>query len=99
TYYPTGTALISDWHRPAMRSRALSIHQTAVLAGTGFGAYAAGLIADRIGWQAPFVIFAAAGVVWCGVLYKALKDALTRAVRDTHDVRKTLLGALRGRVR
>ena len=38
TYYPTATALISDWHRPTMRSRALSIHQTAVLAGTGFGA-------------------------------------------------------------
>ncbi len=35
TYYPTGTALISDWHRPAMRSRALSMHQTAVLAGAG----------------------------------------------------------------
>ena len=65
TYYPTGTALISDWHRPTMRSRALSIHQTAVLAGTGFGAYAAGLIADRLGWRAPFVIFGAAGIVWC----------------------------------
>jgi MFS family permease len=99
TYYPTGTALISDWHRPAMRSRALSIHQTAVLAGTGFGAYAAGLIADRLGWQAPFVIFAAAGIVWCGVLYKALRDAPTRAVRDTGDVRKSLLGPLRVVVR
>jgi MFS family permease len=92
TYYPTGTALISDWHRPAMRSRALSIHQTAVLAG-------AGLIADRLGWQAPFVIFAAAGVVWCGVLYKALQDAPSRAARDTGDVRKSLLGPLRVVVR
>jgi MFS family permease len=99
TYYPTGTALISDWHRPAMRSRALSIHQTAVLAGTGFGAYAAGLIADRLGWQAPFVIFAAAGVVWCGVLFKALQDAPSRAVRDTGDVRKSLLGPMRVVVR
>src|SRR5918994_5811525 len=78
-YYPTATALISDWHRPAMRSRALSIHQTAVLGGAGFGAYAAGLIADRLGWQAPFVIFAAAGIVWCVVLYKTLHDAPARA--------------------
>jgi MFS family permease len=95
TYYPTGTALISDWHRPAMRSRALSIHQTAVLAGTGFGAYAAGLIADRLGWQAPFVIFAAAGIVWCGVLYKALQDAPSRAAHERSETRKSLLGPLR----
>jgi MFS family permease len=95
TYYPTATALISDWHRPEMRSRALSIHQTAVLAGTGFGAYAAGLIADRLGWQAPFVIFAAAGIVWCGVLYKALQDAPSRAAHERSETRKSLLGPLR----
>ena len=41
TYYPTATALISDWHRPAMRGRALSLHQTAVFAGAGMGALAA----------------------------------------------------------
>jgi len=33
SYYPTATALIGDWHRPEMRSRALSLHQTAVFAG------------------------------------------------------------------
>ncbi len=88
TYYPTGTALISDWHRPGMRSRALSIHQTAVLAGTGFGAYAAGLIADRLGWQAPFVIFAVAGIVWCGVLWKTLKDSPARAARGAKHARR-----------
>jgi MFS family permease len=95
TYYPTGTALISDWHRPAMRSRALSVHQTAVLAGAGFGAYAAGLIADRLGWQAPFVIFAAGGIVWCVVLFKALHDAPTRTAHESSDTRKSLLGPLR----
>lgn len=95
TYYPTGTALISDWHRPGMRSRALSIHQTAVHAGTGFGAYAAGFIADRLGWQAPFVIFAAAGVVWCVVLFRALRDAPTRAAHESPATRLSLLGPLR----
>ena len=95
TYYPTGTALISDWHRPAMRSRALSMHQTAVLAGAGFGAYAAGLIADRLGWQAPFVIFAVAGIVWCVVLYKTLHDAPARAAHTNSEARKSLLGPLR----
>jgi MFS family permease len=74
-YYPTATALISDWHRPAMRSRALSIHQTAVFAGAGIGSVAAGFIADRIGWQAPFSIFAVAGLIYALVLVRFLKDA------------------------
>src|SRR5688572_11486307 len=95
TYYPTGTALISDWHHPHMRSRALSIHQTAVLLGTGFGALAAGFIADRLGWRAPFVIFGAAGLVWCLVLMKWLRNAPVRATPVGEESRHTLLGPLR----
>ena len=91
TYYPTATALISDWHRPDMRSRALSIHQTAVLAGTGFGALAAGYIADLYGWRAAFVIFGAAGLVWCLLLLKLLRDAPARAA----PAQRSLLGPLR----
>ncbi|MBW3616545.1 MAG: MFS transporter [Proteobacteria bacterium] len=78
TYYPTGTALISDWHRPAVRSRALSIHQTGVFAGGGLGALAAGLMADRLGWRAPFLIFGLIGLVACAFLFKTLKDAPPR---------------------
>jgi MFS family permease len=77
-YYPTATALISDWHRPAMRSRALSIHQTAVLGGAGLGALFAGLFADRLGWQAPFAIFGTAGLIYSLVLVRSLRDAPIR---------------------
>jgi MFS family permease len=77
-YYPTATALISDWHKPAMRSRALSIHQTAVFAGAGLGALLAGYIADRIGWQAPFFIFGCVGLVHAVVLFRTLRDAPIR---------------------
>lgn len=77
-YYPTATALISDWHRPAMRSRALSIHQTAVLGGAGLGALFAGLLADRLGWQAPFAIFGTAGLIYSLVLVRSLRDAPIR---------------------
>src|SRR4030095_12940785 len=73
TYYPTGTALISDWHRPAMRSRALSIHQTAVLAGTGFGAYRRGVNAGRLCLPGPVRIFRRGGVRLVGGFYKALQ--------------------------
>jgi len=73
-YYPTATALIGDWHRPEMRSRALSIHQTAVFAGAGLGAVATGYVAERLGWHAPFVIFGVIGLVHALVLWRVLKD-------------------------
>ena len=77
-YYPTATALIGDWHRPAMRSRALSIHQTAVFAGAGLGAVATGFIADRLSWHAPFLIFGGIGLVHALVLSRTLRDAPIR---------------------
>lgn len=74
TYYPTATALISAWHKPSMRSRALSIHQTAVFAGGGIGGWVAGKLADHYGWPAPFVVFAALGFVVMAVLFAFLRD-------------------------
>jgi MFS family permease len=74
-YYPTATALIGDWHRPAMRSRALSLHQTAVFAGAGLGAVATGYIADALSWHAPFVIFGTLGLIHAVVLFAMLRDA------------------------
>jgi MFS family permease len=75
TYYPTATALIGDWHKPQMRSRALSLHQTAVFAGSGLGAVAAGYIADAFSWHAPFLIFGAVGLVHAVLLWFFLRDA------------------------
>jgi MFS family permease len=77
-YYPTATALIGDWHKPEMRSRALSIHQTAVFAGAGLGAVATGYIAELLSWHAPFLIFATIGLVHALVLSRMLKDAPIR---------------------
>ena len=81
TYYPTATALISAWHTPAMRSRALSIHQTAVFAGGGIGGWVAGKLADTYGWSAPFIVFAALGFVVMAILFKFLRDDAPGAVR------------------
>lgn len=74
TYYPTATALISSWHKPKMRSRALAIHQTSVFAGGGIGGWVAGKLADAHGWSAPFLVFASLGLVVVGVLFVALRD-------------------------
>lgn len=74
TYYPTATALISSWHKPQLRSRALSIHQTALFAGGGIGGWVAGKLADAHGWAAPFMVFAALGVVVTAILFRLLRD-------------------------
>jgi MFS family permease len=91
-YYPTATALISDWHRPAMRSRALSLHQTAVFAGAGLGSVLAGLIADRIGWHAPFIAFAGCGLVYALFLTRVLRDAPIRHTAAEQDKPKEPIG-------
>ena len=75
TYYPTATALISGWHKPTMRSRALSIHQTAVFVGSGLGGWVAGLLGQTYGWKAPFLIFAALGLVVVVIFTRTLRDA------------------------
>ncbi len=79
TYYPTATALISSWHQPQRRSRALAIHQTAVFAGGGIGGWVAGRLADAHGWATPFVVFAALGFVVLVILWFALRDDAPRA--------------------
>ncbi|HEV2569555.1 MFS transporter [Sphingomonas sp.] len=95
TYYPTATALISDWHRPEMRGRALSLHQTAVFAGAGMGALAAGYMADALGWQAPFLIFGGIGFVVAAILFKFLLDAPPRAPQPEKPPRAPLGTVLR----
>jgi MFS family permease len=78
TYYPSATALISDWHPNRTRSRALSIHQTGVFAGAGLGSLVAGLMADKFGWRAPFLVFAVGGALVALLLMRFLRDSPLR---------------------
>ena len=64
---------------PATRSRALSLHQTAVFAGAGLGALVAtGSSPTHLGWRAPFLIFAALGLDLGGGAVAMLRDAPIR---------------------
>ena len=95
TYFPAATALISDWHQPRMRSRTLSLHQTAVFAGAGLGALTSGWIADRLGWRVPFLIYGAAGLALCILIRKWLHDAPVRSAALTHGLKPEGPGPLR----
>ncbi len=77
-YFPASMSLVSDYHGPGTRSRAMSIHQTSVYAGTIVGSIGTAWLIDRAGWalpwQAPFLGFGVAGVVLAFVLWFFLHE-------------------------
>lgn len=77
-YFPASMSLISDYHGPRTRSRAMSLHQTSVYAGTIAGSIGTAWLIDRAGWalpwQAPFLGFGAAGVALALVLWFLVRE-------------------------
>ena len=94
TYYPSATALISDWHPNRTRGRALSLHQTGVFAGAGLGSVAAGIVADAMGWRAPFLIFACGGGVVALLLMRLLRDSPLRQAQMAEQPESKPLGVV-----
>ena len=72
-YFPAAMALIGSYHGAETRSRAMAFHQTSVYAGTITGGAMAGIIGERSGWRASFVIFGVLGVVLALVLIYFLR--------------------------
>src|ERR1700733_6956994 len=62
-YFPASMSLISDYHGPATRSRAIGAHQTSVYIGTIAGGFFAGLIGQRYGWRWSFIVFGGLGIL------------------------------------
>jgi MFS family permease len=62
-YFPASVSMLSDYHGPRTRSRALGIHQTSVYAGTIGGGFFAALIAQQYGWRSSFVVFGGLGML------------------------------------
>jgi MFS family permease len=73
-YFPASMSLISDYHSRRTRSRAMSLHQTSVYAGTIGGGALAGWMGERYGWQSPFVFLGACGVVLGLVLAAFIRE-------------------------
>ena len=71
-YFPASMSLLSDYHGPATRSRALGLHQTSVYVGTIAGGFFAGLIGQRYGWRWSFAVFGGLGIILGLVLNKWL---------------------------
>jgi MFS family permease len=82
-YFPASMSMISDYHGKETRSRAMSLHQSSVYAGTIGGGAFAGYMAEYYGWRLGFYIFGALGIVLAVVLGKFIREPV-RGAADTH---------------
>ena len=73
-YFPAAMSMLSDYHGPATRSRAMALHQSAVYAGSIAGGTLSGLIAESYGWRHSFVWFGLLGVLLSLALAKLLRE-------------------------
>src|SRR5256714_5465339 len=73
-YFPASMSLISDYHSPRTRSRAMSFHQSSVYVGTIAGGTAAGFLAQKYGWRSGFYMFGTLGILLGFVLLFTLKE-------------------------
>src|ERR1039457_6690761 len=97
-YFPASVSLVSDYHGPETRSRALGFHQTSVYIGTIGGGFFAGLIGQNYGWRWSFVVFGGLGCLLGLVLRRWLKEPV-RARPETRVGTQRAPTGLRGRSR
>jgi MFS family permease len=97
-YFPASMSLISDYHGPETKSRAMGIHQSSVYGGTIAGGAVAGAMGQYYGWQSGFYLFGSLGMLLGVVLLLGLKEPprtrSTEGVADAHatlDLRKANL--------
>ena len=62
-YFPASMSMLSDYHGRDTRSRAMSIHQSSVYAGTIAGGTAAGVMGQALGWRSSFYLFGTLGMI------------------------------------
>ena len=73
-YFPAAMSVIADYHSPATRSRAMSLHQSSVYAGTIAGGTVAGIMGQTYGWRSGFYLFGALGIVLGVALIAFLRE-------------------------
>jgi MFS family permease len=95
-YFPASMSMLSDYHAAGTRSRAMSIHQSSVYAGTIAGGSVAGVLGQYYGWRSSFYLFGSLGIL-LGVLLLVLLREPTRA-RSVEATREPPSSDIRGEV-
>ncbi len=78
-YFPASMSLVSDYHSPKTRSRAMSFHQSSVYAGTVLGSWVAAILAQHYNWRYGFYLFGGGGFLLAIVLYRFLREPVRGA--------------------
>jgi MFS family permease len=73
-YFPASMSLLSDYHGPETRSRAMSIHQSSVYAGTIAGGSISGVLGQHYGWRSSFYLFGSLGILLGVALLVMLRE-------------------------
>src|SRR3982751_745561 len=73
-YFPASMSLLSDYHARDTRSRAMSLHQSSVYAGTIAGGTIAGVMGQSLGWRSSFYLLGLLGTLLGLVLVLFLKE-------------------------
>lgn len=73
-YFPASMAMLSAFHGPETRSRAISWHQSSIYVGTIAGGSLAGILAERYGWRSSFYLFGSAGILLGLLLIRWLRE-------------------------
>ncbi len=63
SYFPAAMSIISDYHGAATRSRAMSLHQSSVYAGSIAGGAVSGFVGQYYGWRSSFALFGVSGII------------------------------------
>ena len=81
-YFPASMSMLSDYHGRDTRSRAMSLHQSSVYAGTIAGGTARrGFMGQSLGWRSSFYLLGALGTLLGFVLMRLLARAGARTLR------------------
>jgi MFS family permease len=83
-YFPAAMSLISDYHGKDTRSRAMSLHQSGVYAGSIAGGALSGYLAQHWGWRWSFTLFGMSGALWGIMLLAFLREPLRQSCASPH---------------
>ena len=70
----SGQIVLADITTPARRGRVMAIYQGVFLFAVGIGPWPGGLLSERFGLQAPFVVYAVTGVVVSALAWLLVPD-------------------------
>jgi MFS family permease len=95
-YFPASMSMLSSYHGTHTRSRAMSIHQSSVYAGTIAGGSVAGVLGQHYGWRSSFYLFGSLGILLGILLLVLLREPARVPARQAigSDTRESSPGKL-----